>query len=70
MLQKNVTQLYFWDIYYCYLSLHKSPFYKDKHDGRTLPETDRYSDCLVRLPMYYDIDAETQELIIDKIITF
>lgn len=53
-----------------YLSLHKSPFYKDKHDGRALPETDRYSDCLVRLPMYYDIDAETQELIIEKIITF
>ncbi len=40
-----------------YLSLHKSPFYHDKHDGRNLPESDRYSDCLVRLPMYYELEA-------------
>ena len=40
-----------------YLSLHKSPYYKDKHDGRTLAESDRYSDCLLRLPMYYELDV-------------
>lgn len=39
-----------------YLSLHKSPFYMTKHDGRTLTESDRYSDCLIRLPMFYDLD--------------
>ena len=39
-----------------YLSLHSSEFYKDKHDGRSLPECDRYADCLVRLPMYYDLN--------------
>ena len=38
-----------------YLSLHSSEFYKDKHDGRALPECDRYADCLVRLPMYYEL---------------
>jgi dTDP-4-amino-4,6-dideoxygalactose transaminase len=38
-----------------YLSLHSSPFYKDKHDGRVLTQTDRYSDCLLRLPFYYDL---------------
>lgn len=41
-----------------YLSLHKSPFYADKHDGRDLPETDRYTDCLVRLPMYYELNSQ------------
>jgi len=41
-----------------YLSLHTSPYYKNKHDGRILNETDRYSDCLVRLPMYFDLDSE------------
>ncbi len=41
-----------------YLSLHKSPFYADKHDGRDLPETDRYTDCLVRLPMYYELNPQ------------
>ncbi|MES2701587.1 MAG: dTDP-4-amino-4,6-dideoxygalactose transaminase [Bacteroidota bacterium] len=39
-----------------YLSLHKSPYYTDKHDGRDLPETDRYTDCLLRLPMFYELD--------------
>lgn len=39
-----------------YLSLHKSAFYSDKHDGRELPMTDHYSDCLLRLPMYYELD--------------
>jgi len=38
-----------------YLSLHKSPFYKGKHDGRKLPESERYTDCLVRLPFYFEL---------------
>jgi dTDP-4-amino-4,6-dideoxygalactose transaminase len=35
-----------------YLSLHKSPFYKAKHDGRDLPNADHFSECLVRLPLH------------------
>jgi dTDP-4-amino-4,6-dideoxygalactose transaminase len=38
-----------------YLSLHKSPFYHSKHDGRELPNTEMYSSCLLRLPMYYEL---------------
>lgn len=38
-----------------YLSLHKSDYYKNKHDGRKLQNADRYSDTLVRLPLYYDL---------------
>ena len=46
-----------------YLSLHSSPYYADKHDGRELPECDRYADCLVRLPMYYGLkDEEVLEM--------
>lgn len=41
-----------------YISLHSSPFYANKHDGRSLPETDRYTDCLVRLPMFYELEVE------------
>ena len=41
-----------------YLSLHSSPYYIDKHDGRDLPECDRYADCLVRLPLFYDLTDE------------
>lgn len=46
-----------------YLSLHGSQFYKDKHDGRELPECDRYADTLVRLPMFYDLEIEDVERI-------
>lgn len=47
-----------------YQSLHKSPYYHDKHDGRTLPNADRYTDCLLRLPFYYELsDAEVLDII-------
>lgn len=50
-----------------YLSLHKSPFYFDKHDGRELPNSDFYSDCLVRLPFYFDLSEMDQQRVIDCI---
>lgn len=50
-----------------YLSLHSSPYYHDKHDGRELPNCDRYADCLVRLPMYYDLDENQVDTICELI---
>ncbi|MFI5140263.1 MAG: dTDP-4-amino-4,6-dideoxygalactose transaminase, partial [Sphingobacteriales bacterium] len=50
-----------------YLSLHKSPFYQDKHDGRELPNTDKFADCLLRLPFYYNLTESDQAYIIDAI---
>lgn len=50
-----------------YLSLHSSPYYLDKHDGRILPQCDRYADCLVRLPLYYDMCPEDVEFICEEI---
>ncbi len=41
-----------------YLSLHSSEYYKDKHDGRELLNCDRYADCLVRLPLFYELGEE------------
>jgi dTDP-4-amino-4,6-dideoxygalactose transaminase len=38
-----------------YLSLHDSPYFQKKHDGRALPNSDRFTNCLVRLPMYYEL---------------
>lgn len=38
-----------------YQSLHRSKFYKEKHDNRELVEADRYSNCLLRLPLYYEL---------------
>ena len=53
-----------------YLSLHKSPFYKDKHDGRELPMSDFFSDTLVRLPFYYELKDEEVNHIIKSIKSF
>ena len=41
-----------------YLSLHQSEFYKDKHDGRDLKQSDFFTDHLVRLPMFYELDEK------------
>ena len=50
-----------------YLSLHKSDFYNEKHDGRILPNSDHFEDCLLRLPLFYELTADEQFEIIDKI---
>jgi dTDP-4-amino-4,6-dideoxygalactose transaminase len=41
-----------------YISLHKSPFYVSKYQGGELPETDRFTDRLVRLPLFYELDVD------------
>ena len=53
-----------------YLSLHSSQYYQDKHDGRELPECDRYADTLMRLPMFYDLEIEQEEYICKTIEEF
>ncbi|MBL4663030.1 MAG: dTDP-4-amino-4,6-dideoxygalactose transaminase [Flavobacteriaceae bacterium] len=41
-----------------YLSLHESPYFLEKHDGRVLPNSDRYMNTLLRLPMFYELQTE------------
>ena len=41
-----------------YLSLHSSDYYKDKHDGRSLPNSDKFSDCLLRLPLFFELSDD------------
>jgi len=52
-----------------YLSLHSSPYYIDKHDGRVLPNSDRFSDCLVRLPLFYELSDLEVDRICDVLIS-
>ncbi|BFO54165.1 dTDP-4-amino-4,6-dideoxygalactose transaminase [Acidovorax sacchari] len=39
-----------------YQSLHRSPYYAGLHDGRPLPNCDRYTDALLRLPLFYELE--------------
>lgn len=52
-----------------YLSLHLSEFYKEHHVGEIpeLPYCDRFADCLVRLPMFFELTDEEVAFIIDSI---
>lgn len=50
-----------------YLSLHSSPYYQGKHDGRELKQCDRYADCLVRLPMFFELSKNDIRMIVAMI---
>lgn len=46
-----------------YLPLHSSVYYKDQFKGEPLVNCDRYGDCLVRLPLFYELtDAEAADI--------
>lgn len=53
-----------------YQSLHQSPFYHDKHDGRVLPNCDHFSQCLVRLPLFFELTVAQQDFVIEQIRAF
>ena len=50
-----------------YISLHESEFYKDKHDGRFLDNTQKFTDRLLRLPLYYELDTE---VVVNQLLQF
>ncbi len=53
-----------------YLSLYKSEYYVNKHFGSLLPQSDFYSDNLVRLPLYFEISEDELQNICNHINCF
>lgn len=53
-----------------YLPLHKSNYYTDKHDGRKLPQADFFADNLLRLPLFFELTFEQQNVIFSLIKDF
>jgi len=53
-----------------YLSLHRSPFYTKFHGTRDLPNSDKFSACLLRLPFYFEITEMEQQRVIEAIYAF
>jgi dTDP-4-amino-4,6-dideoxygalactose transaminase len=53
-----------------YLSLHASPFYGPRHDGRSLPWSDYYTERLVRLPLYFELKEEEVRFVAGKVRNF
>jgi dTDP-4-amino-4,6-dideoxygalactose transaminase len=48
-------------------SLHKSAFYKPIMNGHVLNHAERYSNCLLRLPLYYELNPDEQRYIIENV---
>ena len=54
-----------------YLSLHKSPFYADKHGDRVLPLSDFYTNGLIRLPLFFELEtSQVKSIICKSILSF
>lgn len=53
-----------------YISLHSSEFYNSKHDSRILPNSEYYTESLIRLPFYYDMSNDEINKTCSVIINF
>lgn len=53
-----------------YLSLHSAPYFQANHDGRALTESDRFTDCLLRLPLFYELEESQVDMICESIVAF
>jgi len=52
-----------------YLSLHSSDYFAAKHDGRELPNSDRFSNTLLRLPFYFEMSEAEQKDVIERLVS-
>jgi dTDP-4-amino-4,6-dideoxygalactose transaminase len=53
-----------------YLPLERSPFFTPQHDGRALPHAQRYSDTIIRLPLYMGMTEDEQDRVVAAAIDF
>jgi dTDP-4-amino-4,6-dideoxygalactose transaminase len=47
-----------------YISLHSSPYYHEKHDGGVLMNSDKFTDTLLRLPLFYELTENEIDMIV------
>lgn len=53
-----------------YQTLHDTPYYASKHDGRALPQATRYSECLLRLPLHTGLEQAEIDFILQSVHDF
>ncbi|MGE5314728.1 MAG: dTDP-4-amino-4,6-dideoxygalactose transaminase [Acidobacteriota bacterium] len=53
-----------------YLSLHRSTFFEHSHEGGVLPHSDRFSETLLRLPLFFELGLEEVRYICATIFEF
>ncbi len=55
-----------WAVFH-YQSLHRSPYFSKYHDRRELINSDNFSDCLLRLPMFVSLEESLVHYIVGQI---
>jgi len=53
-----------------YLALHKSPYYTSINNNIHLPNAEMYTDCLIRLPMFFELKFDEIIYITEKVNEF
>ncbi len=53
-----------------YIPLHSSKYYAEHFKGAPLVNADRYGDCLVRLPLYYELTGDEARKVAQLILEF
>ena len=53
-----------------YICLHDSPYYKEKHEGGKMSIAKRYENCVLRLPLWIDMNDKEVGLIIHNVLKF
>jgi dTDP-4-amino-4,6-dideoxygalactose transaminase len=53
-----------------YLPLHLSPFHKAENDDRPLPQSIRFSETLIRLPLFHELSPEAINEIYLNVVSF
>lgn len=58
-----------WAVFH-YQSLHKSSFFEDQYEGKELVNSEKYTDCLLRLPLYFELTSDNLTKIVETIKEF
>ncbi|MBX2916336.1 MAG: dTDP-4-amino-4,6-dideoxygalactose transaminase [Cyclobacteriaceae bacterium] len=65
---KNLKNAGYWAVSH-YISLHSSPYYKRYYKGLPLINADLYTERLLRLPMFYDLENRLIDEIVDIVLS-
>lgn len=58
------------DAVFHYQSLHKSKYFKESYKGGELQNADRFSECLLRLPLFFELKDDQIDNVCDEIRAF
>lgn len=65
----HLRSVYIYAVFH-YQSLHKSQYYKEKHKPVELSYSDFYTNCLLRLPLYFELTLADIHRLVDQIKLF